>query len=113
MRLNRQAVAGLAVPDGRSYQIVWDDALPGFGVRGYPTRKVWVVQYRASGKSRRETIGRVDIISLEAARETARKILARVRLGADPHFEKAEAKARAAVTLGGIIERYLTDAKTR
>jgi hypothetical protein len=43
-----------------------------------------VVQYRAGGKSRREMIGRVDTIPLNIARETAKKTLARVKLGSDP-----------------------------
>jgi integrase len=39
--------------------------------------------------------------------------LARVRFGADPHSEKVDARARAAVTLGSIAERYLANAKSR
>jgi integrase len=113
LRLNRQSVAALSIPPGKPYLIVWDDALPGFGVRVNPTGKVWVVQYRAGGKSRRETIGRVELIALDAARDAARKKLARVRLGADPHAERAEARARAAVTFGIVVERYLINAKAR
>jgi hypothetical protein len=105
MRFTRQAVANLVVPAGKPYHIEWDEAFPGFGVRINPTGKVWVVQYRAGGKSRRETIGRVDAISLDIARETARKTLARVQLGADPQADKAEARARARVTFEVIADR--------
>src|SRR5215218_6234551 len=81
MRFTRQSVADLTLPEGKPYHIEWDDALPGFGLRVNPTNKVWVVQYRAAGKSRRETIGRVNTISLEDARKIARATLAKVQLG--------------------------------
>src|SRR3954465_10925706 len=113
MRFTRQSVASLTIPAGKPYHIEWDEALPGFGVRINPTGKVWVVQYRAGGKSRRETIGRVAAIPIDAARDAARKTLARVRLGADPHSERAEARARAAVTFGAVAERYLVNARAR
>jgi hypothetical protein len=50
MRLTRQSVADLTIPAGKPYVIVWDEGLPGFGVRVNPTNKQWVVQYRANGK---------------------------------------------------------------
>jgi len=113
MRFTRQTVADLSIPTGKHYHIVWDEALPGFGVRVNPTNKVWVVQYRAAGKSRRETIGRVDAISLDDARKRARASLAKAHLGADPQAEKAEERSRAAVTLGAVSVRYLKDAERR
>lgn len=113
MRLSKQSVASLQIPAGKPYHIEWDEVLPGFGVRVNPTGKVWVVQYRAGGKSRRETIGRVDTVSLDVARETAKKTLARVQLGSDPHAEKAQAKARAKITFEAVAERYLKHAQDR
>src|SRR4051812_24930959 len=113
MRFTRQSVASLTIPTGKPYHIEWDEAFPGFGVRINPTGKVWVVQYRAGGKSRRETIGRVNAIPLEQARETARSTLARVQLGSDPQAEKAEARARSRVTLEAISERYLKHAQAK
>jgi integrase len=113
MRLSKQSVASLQIPAGKPYHIEWDELLPGFGVRVNPTGKVWVVQYRVGGKSRRETIGRVDTISLDVARETAKKTLAKVQLGSDPHAEKAQAKARAKITFEAVAERYLKHAQDR
>jgi integrase len=103
----------ITIPAGKPYHIEWDEALPGFGVRINPTGKVWVVQYRAGGKSRRETIGRVDTIPLNIARETAKKTLARVKLGSDPQAEKTEAKVRARITFEAVAERYLKHARDR
>ncbi|MBO1908881.1 tyrosine-type recombinase/integrase [Microvirga sp. 3-52] len=113
MRLSKQSVASLQIPAGKPYHIEWDEVLPGFGVRINPTGNVWVVQYRIGGKSRRETIGRVDTVSLDVARETAKKTLAKVQLGSDPHAEKAQAKARAKITFESVAERYLKHAQDR
>jgi integrase len=113
MRLSKQSVSSLQIPAGKPYHIEWDEVLPGFGVRINPTGKVWVVQYRANGKSRRETIGRVDTVPLDAAREKAKKTLAKVHLGSDPHAEKAQAKARAKITFEAVAERYLKHAQER
>jgi integrase len=113
MRFSQQSVSSLKIPAGKPYHIEWDEVLPGFGVRINPTGKVWVVQYRAGGKSRRETIGRVDAVPLNVARDTARKALARVQLGSDPHAEKAQAKARAKITFEAVAERYLKHAQDR
>src|SRR3712207_5042165 len=81
MRFTRQSVADLAIPAGKPYHIEWDEALPGFGVRVNHTNKVWVVQYRAGGKSRRETIGRVNTLPIDEARKIARATLAKIQLG--------------------------------
>src|SRR5215212_5600867 len=113
MRFTRQSVTDLTIPAGKPYHIQWDEALPGFGVRINPTNKVWVVQYRAGGKSRRETIGRVDTIPLEEARKIARASLAKVQLGSDPQSEKLQAKARATVTLAAVAQRYLKHVQAR
>jgi integrase len=113
MRFTQQTIADVSIPAGKPYHIVWDEALPGFGLRVNPTNKVWVVQYRAAGKSRRETIGRVDTISLNDARKRARASIAKAHLGADPQAEKAEERSRAAVTLGAVSVRYLKDAERR
>jgi integrase len=114
MRLTRQSVAAITLPKGKPYMITWDDALPGFGVRvNEGGSRVWVVQYRASGKSKRETLGRVDTVSLDDARRGAKEKLAKVQLGSDPHAEKAEARARATVIFGPIADRYLQHAKPR
>ena len=113
MLFTRQSVAELTIPAGKPYHIEWDETLPGFGVRINPTNKVWVVQYRAAGKSRRETIGRVNTIPLDDARKIARATLAKVQLGGDPQAEKFQARARAAVTLGAVAQRYLKYAQAR
>jgi hypothetical protein len=114
MRFTRQSVAALTLPLGRPYIIVWDEVLPGFGVRvNEGGSRMWVVQYRIAGKTKRETLGWIDAIPLDDARKRAKEALARVSLGSDPHAEKKEAKARAAITFERIAERYLKHTKAR
>ncbi|OXE36160.1 MAG: integrase [Phenylobacterium zucineum] len=83
--------------------MVWDTALPRFGVRVTPAgSKVYLVQYRAKGapgegsKTRRIPIGKHDgdLWNVTKARAAARRLLAPVDLGHDP-FAEAEAKRQA------------------
>jgi hypothetical protein len=69
-----------------------------------------VTQYRASGHTRRITIGAVDKISPTQARDAARKILARVELGGDPQAEKEAKRRQATRTVRSAVASYL-DAK--
>lgn len=114
MRLTRPALANLALPPGRSELIVFDEALPGFGVRlRAGGKRVWIAQYRMGQKQRRVTIGSVETLDPDQARRAAKSILAKVHLGSDPQVAKSEAKARAHVTLGAMIEPYLEFASKR
>lgn len=114
MRLTRPALANLALPPGRSELIVFDDILPGFGVRlRAGGKRVWIAQYRMGKKQRRVTIGSVETLDLDQARRAAKSILAKVHLGSDPQATKTEAKARAHLTLGATVEPYLEFASRR
>jgi integrase len=108
MKLTKQSVAELVLPEGKTDVIFFDDALPGFGVRlRAGGRAVWIVQYRTVRGQRRETLGDVRKLDLDVARAAAKKIFARVLLGADPQGEKAEAKQRERLTLGPLVARFL------
>jgi hypothetical protein len=114
VRLTRPALANLALPPGRSELIVFDDTLPGFGVRlRAGGKRVWIAQYRMGQKQRRVTIGSVETLDPDQARRAAKSILAKVHLGSDPQAAKSEAKARAHLTLGAMIEPYLEFASRR
>ena len=79
-----------AAPGGRIEY--FDKLLPGFALRvSGPTAsnpagsKSWVVFYRFRRKLRRDTIGKWPVLELAEAREKARKLLATVGEGRDPH----------------------------
>ena len=64
---------------------LFDKTLPGFGLRIHPSgRKVWIVQARIEGRSRRIVIARHGEIELAEARRRARDMLARIRAGGNP-----------------------------
>jgi integrase len=68
-----------------SYGHVWDSVLSGFALRHFASgEKLWIVQYRQRGETRRETIGKVADIAAQAARKKARAILAEVSLDGLP-----------------------------
>jgi integrase len=114
MKLTKGEVDKLTLPEGKSDHFVWDDSMPGFGVRLRNQNKTYVVQYRVGRqKQRREALGDVRKVTLEAARTIARRRFAAVELGDDPGAERrAEREAANAVvlTLGDVAKRYL-DAK--
>ncbi len=118
MRLTNQSAAALNVPEGKAYVIVFDEDLAGFGMwanaggsRVWVVQcgsRVWVVQYRnATGQTKRETLGKVGVLSATDARHAAAERLARVRLGADPNAEREAERKRAAVTVATKIPAYL------
>ena len=74
--------------------------------------KTFILEYRPSGggravAKRRLKIGRFGPLTVDEAREKAKRAHARVELGADPSAEKAD--QRAAVTVGGLIDAFVAE----
>lgn len=115
MHLTRQSLGELTLPVGRPFLIVWDDALKGFGVKlNAGGARQFVCQFRnPAGETKRITLGRVDSLTLDEARKAAKRTLAGVQLGADPHAAKVEAKAKATVTVRSVVDSYLAKAEER
>jgi integrase len=110
MEFKSQTALSLTLPDGKSEHFIWDDSLPGFGVRLRNASRRWVVQYRFHGQQRRESLGDVRKVTLDAARKIARSRFAQVELGSDPAAERRaqrQATATKLNTLAFVAARYL------
>ena len=99
--ISKRTVDSLSVEDREA--VFWDDKLPGFGVRVYPSgSKVYVVHTRHRGKSRRVTLGRHGVLTADGARREAALAISRIKSGQEP-VEKA------AVTVAELAARYLRE----
>jgi integrase len=106
-RISKRSVDALVCSAGKDREFLWDDALAGFGVGAFPTgRKVYVVQYRQAGRSRRATIGEHGRLTPDEARSEAKKLLGVAEAGSDPIAERR--KDRIVRTFGQVAKDFLT-----
>jgi integrase len=113
MRFTTANVRALALPAGKSEAIFWDDDIGGLGVRlRAGGSKVWIFQYKLGAKNRRMTLGSVTAVDVSKAREIAKDLYAKVRLGQDPAGEKIKAKSEAAETFKAAAEDFLAYKQT-
>lgn len=108
-KLTEVSVAGITVPAGKAEIIVFDAALPGFGVRKLVSgRATYMVKYEIAGRQRKVTLGVVVPGKCAEMRHKAADILSKARLGRDTAGElKAAAKARSVATMRELIPRFL------
>lgn len=90
-KLTKRIVDSLKAPAGK-FGIVWDDELPGFGVRVMSSgTKTYILDYRNKhGRQRRYSIARHGVVAPDEARSRARKLLNQISEGHDPLEERKE-----------------------
>ena len=112
-KLDRQTISKRtveALPVGDREAVYWDSKLSGFGVRVYPSgSKVYLVQTRSGGKSRRLTIGRHGLITADQARRKAARIIADIKAGHDPVAGNGGLRRDAGPTVAEVAERYMRE----
>lgn len=107
-RIDKRTVAA-ASPRVKTF-IIYDDTVPGLGLRVTPTgAKSFTLDYRAAPGGRgaakhRMTLGKTTVMSPSQARQAALDALAAVRRGHDPQAIKAADQA--AITVAGLIDMY-------
>lgn len=105
-KLNKRVVDAAQARD-KDY-FIWDDDLPGFGLRIFVSgKRSYVIQYRAQGRSRRYTIGLHGVWTPELARQEAKIQLGRVAKGDNPAEERQ--LDHQAITVKQLCELYLAD----
>ena len=99
MKLTAATLQKLKLSPGTADKIFFDDGLSGFGLRVRDGgKRTWIAQYRVGTKQRRVTLGTVENLDAQAARQRAKDVLSKVHLGGDPQTEKAERRAQESVT---------------
>jgi integrase len=86
--------------DGKGSRLeIQDEIVRGFALRvSRDGKKAWTIRYRLGGRDsrrRRMVIGFPEKLPLGAAREEARRLLARVQLGEDPQAERIAKRQQA------------------
>jgi integrase len=112
MALTELGIRKLKAPKAGKRREKYDREIRGFGIR-VTDRGVrsYILLYSFGSRRRRHTIGRIGEISIEEAREEARRLRGLIRQGRDPGAEEkvARATARAASapkTFGEIVDVY-------
>jgi hypothetical protein len=89
MKLTLDTIRAIAPVPPKTEIIVFDDDVRGFGVRASLSGwRVFIVQYSIGNKQRRISLGKIDELDVETARQKAKEILTAVRMGRDPAGDK-------------------------
>lgn len=100
-------VVDAAEPGEKDY-VIWDDDLPGFGLRVFTSgKRSYVIQYRAAGRSRRYTLGLHGVWTPETARQEAKVQFGRVASGDNPAEERQ--LDHKAITVKELCALYIAD----
>jgi integrase len=107
-KVTKRTVDALKLAAGRDV-LLWDDELPGFGVRCRPSgRKVYFLKYRTAGERQRWlTLGRHGPVTPDAARAKAFREKIAVADGDDP--SGARQQKRRENTVAVVADRYLVE----
>jgi integrase len=116
-RITKRVVDSIAPPpSGEAPAEVWDADLRGLHVRVPASgRAVYRLWYRVNGRQKVVTLGAHGAVTPEEARQRARTLLGAVAEGRDPVAERKAAEeaardqARRAITVGELIDRYLSE----
>src|SRR6516225_10063608 len=103
-----KTAATATLPEGKADHIIWDDTVPGLGLRlRAGGSRAWVFRYRHGGAQRSMKLGPASAITLAAARKSASELVARTHLGQDPAGEKRVARQKEESAFHILAERFL------
>jgi integrase len=104
-KLTKRVVETICAPSQGQY-FTWDGELKGFGIRITPTRKTYVAQGKANGKTIRTTIGSCEVFTLEQARVEAKHRLLEMSQGVASNKRIKKDKVQS-VTLEEAYQAYI------
>lgn len=110
-KLTQKLIETVKLPN-EGQVIIRDSVLRGFGLRATPGALSFIVEARINGKNRRRTIGRVDLIGLDDARQRAMRLLAQMTDGVDPEQQHSNDGAME-LTLGDALDSFLSNRRLK
>jgi integrase len=112
-RLIKRAVDRLiAQADPERDTLVWDAGVPGLVLRLRSGSARFAFQYKRRGRTRRVTIGAYGPLTPDQARDQARTLYAKIRVGTDPAEEKRSERAKR-VLFVETAAAYIADLRDR
>ena len=106
-KLTKRTIDAAQADASRDY-FIWDDEMPGFGLRVLKSgKKTYQIQYRLGGRTRRNSIGMHGTITPDEARRIAKEKLGRVAKGDNPAEERAI--HHGASTVADVCERFMNE----
>jgi integrase len=109
MKFTQANVHSYKPPAGVLDLMVHDEGLPGFGMRIQAGgSKVYTVRYRLGSKQGRLPLGRVDKVTLDAAKREARRVFEQVANKIDPAKERAKAVSNTSANIPSLLPRFLS-----
>lgn len=109
MKLTKKTVENLPLPESGQV-LIWDSEQKGFGLRLTPSGRMYIIQGRVGRVSRRVSLGKHGVITLQEARKKAQRELSAMNEGVDPAIEKKRAVAYS-LTLKELAQKYIKDRK--
>jgi integrase len=106
-----KAIVESAEPKGAPY-VLWDEALPGFGVRIERSgRRYYWVEYRSRDRKKHSaSLGQHGVVTLLQARKAAHEIIAARKLGQNPIADmKRKRTADSALEWRAYVDTYATE----
>lgn len=108
MKLTKRAIDA-ATYNGKDNArcVLWDDEVPGFGLRIFPSgKRSFVLSYRVNNRKRMLTLGGYGALTLTEARKLARRELAKVETGERDPLEERQKAARGE-TVADLCAAYM------
>ena len=94
-------------PPASGYAVHWDESVRGYGLRvSSHGKRVFIAMGRVHGKPIQFTLGPYGVLTEDAARKKAQKVLQDMREGIDPRDSKRADEAMK-VTLSTVLNSYL------
>ncbi|WP_417490343.1 tyrosine-type recombinase/integrase [Maricaulis sp.] len=91
---SKSMIANLRAPSA-GQALYRDTRLRGFGVRVGPKAMTYFAEGQVNGRTRRVTLGRADVLSVDIARKMAQSALVDMAQGTDPNEKRRVERARA------------------